>query len=703
MQESRLKGTIAAAVTVAFVLALSLTLQFLLGTPKGLRLVPSGITVFVLITINTLLAAIFVLLIGRILIKLWMQKKKGLPGASFSVKLVTSVLLTTTVPALLLFFISAGFISKSVEVWFSERREQAIENMVEVAREYTRLLESKARMVARGVVRRMRGKAPPSRNDLKAIARAYGAKIIEVYDKEGRLLATTESKRTRSLFKEVDFPSSVRDAAKEGTPMGFLHKRYYCYLLPEPSKGVVILVVQKLPKKVSEALAGINASYKEYSSLKLIKESAKNTYIAILLMVSALIIFSSAWYALQIAKSVTGPLEALFNATKEVSSGNLSVRIEADTKDELGNLIRSFNRMIMELDANRAEIEERKAFIETVVENVATGVVSIDGSGNITTINTSARNILGVDEGVLNKKYWQAFPKDRFGPIYTIIREMLKSPSPGEKREITLYVNGSPKHLLVGASPLKDKEGRWAGTVIVLEDITDLVKAQRAQAWEEVARRMAHEIKNPLTPIRLCAQRIKRKLSKHRLEETEALEKSADSIIKASETIKRMVDEFSRFARLPEIELSPSDPKELIKEVVEMYKEHTNVDFKLVFSENLPKRMLLDREQMKRVLMNLIDNAIYAMNGSGTITISCRYDKERSRVVMEVADTGCGIPDEDKEKLFQPYFSKRKGGTGLGLAIVDRIVADHGGYVRVADNHPRGAVFIIEIPYREAA
>ncbi len=396
----------------------------------------------------------------------------------------------------------------------------------------------------------------------------------------------------------------------------------------------------------------------------------------------------------------------MINATKEVAKGNLDISIETRAKDELGMLIQHFNRMIRDLAAKQRELEERKAFIETVVENITTGVISIDRNGNISTINSAAKKILGIEENPVGEKYWHVFPKNLYGPIYHAIKETLSiSSGTGKRTEVTMHIKGELKHLLVSASPLKDHEGTWAGVVIVIEDITELVKIQRAQAWEEVARRMAHEIKNPLTPISLSAQRIKRKLKKRHLteEEVESLNRSADAIIRSTETISNMVNEFSRFAKLPDVELKPDDITEIIKEAVDMYRDNRTVDFELHFSENLPKKMLIDREQMKRVFINLIDNALHAMNNSGKITIKASYNPETRKVRIEVADTGCGIPDKDKDRLFQPYFSKRKGGTGLGLAIVNRIITEHDGTIRAADNHPQGAVFIIELPYREAA
>ena len=708
------KGTLTSALIVAFVLALTLSLQFFLGTPKGLKLVPSGIALFALILINSLLIAIFLLLIGRILVKLWINRRKGLPGSRFSVKLVSSVLLATTVPALFLFFVSAGFLSKSVEIWFNERREAALKAILDVAQEFTDLLTQRSWLLSRSVEKDMRKEKllplKPGKDAywktkwiLQKNAKLFGAKIVEVYYRDGRLYASNLKER-RNLHREIGIKKSVQNAFAEGQPHGFYHKRYFCYLYPVKDAGAVIFSAQKLSKKVASAIQGTIRTYHEFSSLRAIKESIKGTYIAALLMISALIIFSSSWYALQIAKSITAPIEALMNATREVAKGNLDVEIEARGRDELAMLIRNFNLMIRELALNRKRLEERNAFIETVVEHVATGVISIDRNGRISTMNSAARRILNVKENPVGKRYWEVFPRDRFEPLYRIIREIVsgKDTKP-HKREMTINIDGEPKHLLVGASTLLDQRGNWTGLVIVLEDITELVKAQRAQAWEEVARRMAHEIKNPLTPISLAAQRLLRKLSRGAItqEDAQSLKKSAETIIKSVNSISSMVNEFYRFARLPETKLAPEDLRSIVEEVVELYSANRDVDFRLFFSDNLPQRTLLDREKMKSVFVNLIDNAIHAMDGKGTVSISAHYETSERKIVIKVTDTGCGIPDEYKDKLFLPYFSRRKGGTGLGLAIVDRIIADHNGYIRVQDNHPRGAVFIIEIPHRE--
>ncbi len=716
--EKQLRGTLLATVGVAFLLALTLTLQFLMGTSKGLKLMPSGLTVFVLITVNLLLVSIFVLLIGRILVKLWIDSKKGLPGTRFSLKLVVNVLIATIVPALFLFFVAVGFINKSVETWFSERREELVNSAKDIATQFTVYLEKHSKLLCQGAVNDMKREKllPLNKEDdkkkkwrvqwiLKKYRNLFGAKFIDLYFPDGQFYFGTSAKR-RSVHKELNIPKMIKEAFYENVAYGFTHKRYYCYIYPNKGNKLALFVAYKLSKSLSLALTNIQKIYQEFSSLKLIKESIKITYIIIFLMISALIIFASAWYALQIAKTVTVPLEALMNATEEVSRGNLNVKVEAKATDELGQLIEHFNRMVADLNVKQKELEQGKVFIETVIESITTGVISINRHMNVTIVNSAAKRILGIKENVINKKYWIAFPEERFSSLYKIIRNMIrKAEAEQHHAEVTMHIEGTPKHLLVKASPIINPTYGRMGVVIVIEDITELVKAQRAQAWEEVARRMAHEIKNPLTPVKLSAQRIKRKIAKLKVDpkETEALMQSADVIIRSVETISRMVSEFSRFAKLPETQLEPCNVRELIEEVVDMYRGLKDIDFEVVLPENLPEKALLDRDQMKAVFMNLIENAIDAMGGKGKITIRASYKEKEKRLVFEVADTGCGIPDEDKEKLFVPYFSKKKGGTGLGLAIVDKIVADHDGYIRVGDNHPKGAIFTIEIPYREAA
>ncbi len=708
--EDRAKRNVLIAAFLLGLFVIFTFIQIYLESKKGIPIFPGNILIFFIINLNILLILIFLFLIGRTIVKLYIAKRRGIVGAKFRTKLVLSFMFLTLIPALLLFFIAVGFITRSIESWFSERREAALKGAVAVARDYKDELTERGIRLVKTVVSEM-GKENifiPQNKDqywkllwiLNKYRREFGAKFIDIYTPNGKKVISTNKKR-RSIYDKIDLEKRIKEVWIAQKPVSFKIERYYCLFYPLKDRGIIFFVGFKLRKSLAEAMDVIRASYTEYSKLKMLKAPIKRGYIFTFLMLSSLILFSSVWFGLQIAKGITEPIEALAQATQRVASGDLSVRVETKAEDEIALLIKSFNQMTREIARNREELESRRKFMEAVLENVATGVISIDRDGVITSINSSAKNILGLKGDVLGKKYWEVFPKDEYFAFYELIREMLRRSKDKEKRELTINVAGEIKHLLVGVSTLFREDGKFNGLVVVFEDITDFIKAKRAEAWEEVARRMAHEIKNPLTPIKLSAQRLKKKFS-HRVYDKESFNRATDTIIRAVDEMKKMVDEFYRFAKLPETNPLPCDIRDIVKEVVDLYRSsYKNVTFEVEFSEDFPEKILVDSEQMKRVFINLIDNAIEAMNGNGKISIKGYVSKSERKIVLEVADTGRGIPPEDKERLFMPYFSKKEGGTGLGLAIVDRIIADHGGYVRVKDNEPKGAVFIIELPMRK--
>ncbi|NPA15259.1 MAG: PAS domain S-box protein [Deferribacteres bacterium] len=710
--ESKRKKNILIVLALVFLFVVFTALQIYLESKRGIPLFPGNILIFFIINLNIILILVFLFLIGRTVVKLYVAKRRGIVGAKFRTKLVLSFMFLTVIPALLLFFVAVGFITRSVESWFSERREAALRGAVAIAQDYTRELMERGKKLVELVVSEMdkeRITLPVNRKEywklywiLNKYKSEFSAKFIEIYDVNGNRIVSTSKKR-RSIHDKLNVEKKVKDVWNSGVPQGFKVGRYYCIFYPVKDKKVIFFLAFKLHKSIASAIDVIGASYKEYSKLKLLKEPIKRGYVLTFLMISALILFASVWFGLQIAKGITEPIEALAQATEKVASGDLNVRVETRAEDELALLVRSFNQMTREIARNREELENRRRFMEAVLENVATGVISIDRDGVITSVNTSAKKILGVKDDVIGKRYWEVFPKTEYAPFYNLIREMIRHARKEEKRELAVNIDGEMKHLLVGVSTIFKEEGGFDGLVVVFEDITELIKAQRAEAWEEVARRMAHEIKNPLTPIKLSAQRLKRKFSGE-VKDTDSFHRATDTIIRSVDEMKKMVDEFYRFAKLPETVPVPDDIREVIKEVVDLYRaSYKGVEFEVEFSDDFPEKIYIDREQMKRVFINLIDNAVEAMEGKGKVLIRGYLVKDEKKVVIEVADTGKGISPEDREKVFVPYFSRKKGGTGLGLAIVDRIIADHGGYVKVKDNKPRGAVFVIELPVRKEA
>jgi two-component system nitrogen regulation sensor histidine kinase NtrY len=466
-----------------------------------------------------------------------------------------------------------------------------------------------------------------------------------------------------------------------------------------------------LPPELLENMASITTGYEEYQQIKLVKAPIKTTYYMTLTVVALLVVFCAIWFGFQLAKSISIPIQSLAEGTVRVAEGDLGFEIAVAGDDEIGRLVDSFNRMTKDLRMGReqlelsskmlqeqnTEIESRRQYMEIVLQNISAGVISLDANGFVTTINTSAVNMLNLNvESVLGRNYKRIL-RDRYLSMAEEVREELAgSSSDAVRMTMKATIGGTPRSFLLHINALKDEGDHQIGTVAVLDDLTELEKAQRMAAWREVARRIAHEVKNPLTPITLSAQRLKRKYSAQ-LEEP-VFDECTQMIIDQVELIRNLVNEFSTFARFPSADPSPNDLLEIINEAVALYREaHPQVAFNIDVGDTIPE-MNLDRQQIKQAMINLIENAVSAMKAQGTISITLTHDSILNMVRLEVMDDGPGINDEDKTRLFEPNFSTKKGGMGLGLTIVSSIVSDHNGMIRVQDNLPKGAKFVIELP-----
>jgi len=398
-----------------------------------------------------------------------------------------------------------------------------------------------------------------------------------------------------------------------------------------------------------------------------------------------------------------------------VASGDLDFHLDLEAKDEIGTLVGAFNKMTHDLKTSKLqleksnialqrtnlELERRRKYMETVLENVAAGVISLDKEGRITTVNKSAERMLDVRAAdVLGKNYRKVLRPGYRKIARELIKEINATRSESIEKQMEITLKDKALTVLASVNILRDERGEYLGMVAVFDDLTHLIKMQRLAAWREVARRIAHEIKNPLTPIQLSAQRLYKRYRDKIGDEISVFEECTNTIIHQVNELKNLVNEFSNFARMPSVNPTPNDLNEIIGESLILYKEaHRNIRFRFFPDPQLPI-FKVDREQMKRVIINLLDNAVAAVDGDGLIEIEVKYNPSLQMVTLEVRDNGCGIPDEDKPKLFEPYFSTKKAGTGLGLAIVNTIISDHNGYIRVRDNHPKGTRFIIDLPLR---
>jgi two-component system nitrogen regulation sensor histidine kinase NtrY len=487
----------------------------------------------------------------------------------------------------------------------------------------------------------------------------------------------------------------------------------------------VLVATVWVSHKLNRILTKVVEAYDDYKELRINRRPLASTYLLTLAGVTLLIVFAAIWVGFFLARTLTEPIQELAEATQQVAKGNLSVQIPETGDDEISLLVKLFNTMISDLRETRDELVSGRKYMETVLESVDVGVMSVDVRRQISTCNTAALKILGISSAsdVLGEPYMDTVPPALSGEIDGFFEKLVKESGPLTSN-ISVAVGEIAKHVQVSIAALVNPEGKTLGAVVLVDDFTELVKAQRMAAWREVARRIAHEIKNPLTPIQLNAQRLQRRLIGKGDEEGVPLDTEqarsligscTDTIIDQVQVLRGLVNEFSRFARMPKTAPTKADLNELVISVGKMYREaHPTVEFDIVLDDQLPL-LLIDREQMNRVLVNLMDNAVSSVQerfNDGTtsarvlfddgespqVKLETRHDSGVGVASLSISDNGVGISKSDRVRVFEPHFSTKKGGTGLGLAIVHSIVADHNGYLRIRDRSGAGVCFVIELP-----
>ncbi len=690
--------------------------------------VSNTVLMFILININLLLLILMIYLVFRNLVKLIYDRRRNVLGAKIRTKLVIAFVSLTLLPTIVLFFFALNFITTSIEFWFNVPVEQALDNSLWVGgRLYSRTEENNKFFLER-ISYQIKTKNLLDAKNRKALShyirivqREFNLDAVEVYAPNAeRLTFALASKLENEYFGIIsaedikkELPSDGIRSISQTIPSGEFIKTMGTIpfgVQPDEAIGFVVATIL-IPQELSENLQFIRKGFTEYQQIKLLKKPIQITYYISLSIVALLVLFCAVWFGFYMARSISLPIKELAEGTHRVADGDLDYTIDPVSDDEFGSLVESFNQMTQDLRLSREqlelsarmlrhqniEIEEKRQFMEIVLKSVSAGVVTLDAKGIISTMNKSAEKMLNLkSEQILNKSYKNLLD----GAFLELANEILDNLSftSGDAIELPLKltIEGRPRSFLVSVNALKDDSGRHMGTLMVFDDLTELEKGQRMAAWREVARRIAHEVKNPLTPIILSAQRLKRKYGQF-VDDT-IFEECTETIISQVELIRNLVNEFSSFARFPSANPVPCHLIPIIEETVALYREgHPGINFKLNNTRDIPI-LNLDHQQMKQALINLIDNAISALKGAGDITISVAHDPILKKVRMEVADDGPGISDEDKTRLFQPNFSTKKTGMGLGLTIVNTIIADHNGMINVQDNAPKGAKFVIELP-----
>jgi two-component system nitrogen regulation sensor histidine kinase NtrY len=725
--QHRRKRNLAIIGGVLVLLIVATVFEFVVRTPE----IPVGSTilVFALFNLNLIVFLLLLLLLFRNLVKLSFERRQKVIGSKFKAKLVLAFLSLALAPAILIFIIASNFINTSIEGWFKPQVERPLDQALLVAQTYYQNLEATAlrhgRHLARSLARDglVEGAKPGAlRGYLREQREQLGLSAVTVFAPAGRELAHVRDPQLGDLATNEVGAAQIRQGL-EGQEVTTVREVQAGDLIQavapiwEPGAGRrvigVIVVATHVTERLEAKVRGISRAFTEYKQLKLLKSPIKGIYILLFLLMTLIIVFSFSWLGLYLARGITVPIGQLAQGTREVAAGNLSYRVEARADDEIGLLVDSFNRMTadlaqskmrleaayLDLQAKHAELEGRRRYTETVIEAVATGVVSFDITGRLTTMNRAAARMLGLPiPAGAGETLREVFASPDLNDLVALASRVSRGKSGMAERELHLRRDGTATTLLASATALRGPDGEYAGIVFVFEDLTELLRAQRLAAWREVAQRIAHEIKNPLTPIQLSAQRLRRRLADRSGEAKRLLEECTETIIQEVDGLKHLVDEFSRFARMPALTPKPTDLRPLVESVLALYREsHSALRLTVRAAAELPL-VLIDPDQIKRATLNLVENAVDAVSGAGLVEVELDYSVDAGGIRLTVSDDGPGIPTEDREKLFQPYFSTKPMGTGLGLSIVHQIVTDHGGTIRVEDRVPRGSRFIVELP-----
>jgi two-component system nitrogen regulation sensor histidine kinase NtrY len=745
----------------------------------------------VVVDLTLMVALVFVL--ARNILKLIVERRRALPFARFRAKLVAVLLGMTLIPALLVLIVGSELIRNSASRWFSAPVDDVLSSARQIASDYYQERQQAVNVHAAGVARALAGidLAPDNVSAIRAIIapevtqrqlglievyrivdRGSPPTVVPVVDVAAPALPSGFSRASADLLA-MQTAGGLENTLLEPLHSGGELMRAASLVRGAPNAppvGVVV-VSDYLTGELARHSRRIVDAYEGYRQLRVLKGPLEGVYLSFFLGLTLMILVSATWMGLYLAKRITRPIQMLAEGAREIGAGHLDHRIEPETVDEFGSLVDAFNAMTgelavsrrrlersrLELERKSLEAEERRRYLETILERIATGVICLDADERISIVNTAARRLLGFDDSVIGEEAATVFAREDLSALAITIR--------GAKRvgtlsgeEVALVRDGREMHLAVASTTLQGEDG-IVGMVLVLDDVTPLMRAQKVAAWRDVARRLAHEIKNPLTPIQLSAERLRRHFAKSPEPQRTLVEECSTAIVTEVESLKSLVDEFSQFARMPAPRTVPADLHPLLTDTLSLYNgllDHITIEPR--FAEAVP-RVRVDPEQFRRVIINLVDNAIEALNGAreagldgghaghiglangygyghgdhesraagdfvnggelngrpavhgmahlhgvanghadGLITIETSHDPANAVVRVAIADNGPGLPAGDRTKLFMPYYSTKGRGSGLGLAIVRRIIAEHGGNIEAGDNQPHGTRFTIELP-----
>jgi two-component system nitrogen regulation sensor histidine kinase NtrY len=687
--------------------------------------------VLVLYAVSCLITAallVFGLILARTTLRLWAERSREELGTRFKTKMVVGAMAISLLPIVFMFIVSYSLINRSLLLWFPKPLEVASDETQKLLNDLGRAQLPRLR----GMALQAQAEANHSGAEVLEHAFAKGADALWFLDRDGKVVRggivcdSQPEDRAGAICVQTDVPGQYLRTLPSGVEVWVVSGRnYFAARVPAAQgseAGGFIVAAYRTSPNVLDRLTAIQTQTREYYQEKQDLRALKRQMLLILLFFTVLLLSAVMWVALFLAKQVTIPIQALAEGTREVSSGNFEYQVPEQAQDELGILVRSFNTMTTQLRDSRSqidqftrnlqqavqELERRRQLMETVLENIPTGVISLDARGAILRVNNAVARMFGI-AGSQSHSLEELVGADAARIVNYLMRRSLRMGV--VSREIETVAAGRVMHLAVTVSSLGPRRAN-TGFVLVLDDLTEVLRAQKSAAWQEVARRIAHEIKNPLTPIQLSAQRLLRFLERSDASQSVAtrhaelaklVQECSRLIEREVSTLADLVNEFSQFVRFPAAKLVPTDANTVVHQAIEVFSGRLDgITLKTTLAENLPQ-VRADGGLLRSVIVNLIDNAAEALENSanGEILVSTVAYSYAETVVICVADTGTGISPEDKDKLFLPHFSTKDRGTGLGLAIAARIVAEHGGSIHVEDNLPIGSRFLVELPAAE--
>lgn len=715
-KKRRKRELILAAVTFLVIIALTWVELKYLGVDSYFFLA--------LFNLNFILVLLILFIVLRNGVKLILERRRKVLGSHLRTRLVLVFMCLSLIPTALMFVISTQFVQTSVDYWFKNQVETSMETALDIGQAYyadslsdiehfseniiTQIRERKFAWGGKGMDAFLEDKRKEYNlsvvgvmNPKRAEQNWHGPKNIEKVWEETKSRINWGNLEKDPRFWSLIWPGAAADYAVGVTPV-------------DQGKTGYLVLVRSIGEDTMFKLDRIVRGLDEYKKLRTLKRPLKVTLYFILGVVTLLIILGAMWFGFRLAKELVEPILALGKATERISKGDLTVRLEDTSNDELGVLVASFNRMAEDLEQSRTRItdvnkklerqnlekEQRNRYIEAVLDNTAAGVVSVDSQGRISTINKAASSMFGISgRALVGLNVYDLLKNRAEGELVEeLLSHFMTKPDTPWKRDVAVSIGERELKLLISAVGLPSRFGKDYGFVAVIEDFTELEKMQRMAAWREVARRIAHEIKNPLTPIKLSAQRLQRKYGK-KIEEP-AFSQCTNLIVKEVEELQQMVQEFSAFAKLPEVMLAPGEIDPLLQELITLFRNsHSNVSWNYQRLNDIPT-IQMDSSALKRVFLNIMSNAaeILKKRDNATVTVTLEYEQPLGLVRVDVADNGPGLSQEERSRLFEPYFSHKKGGTGLGLTIVKSIVSDHRGYVRANSPKNGGTIVTVELP-----